>query len=238
MIGCGLVALAGLGLVICSRFLPVFTVPFEQASAAYQAWCTVDARVDHLAGERYRAMFGWRYVSANAGISLILAAVAAAMLAASLRPARLDSAHWLRTPLSRWSFVGWGVLAMGLLVPGVSWGLHTDMRRMYFPWCADSIGIPLFGITISVVVVTPILALIGLLISAGFGRLPVPLTQWDWARPGWSWAVSLIFGAALVGWLGLFLWSLRSADLTSPSAVLGAYLLASTRAALLAPRQG
>lgn len=112
----------------------------------------------------------------------------------------------------------------------------VDLERMVFPWCADSVAIPIFGLTMLALVALPLLVLVGWAITWLFGALPAPLTQWDRTPPVRSWIVSLIFGAAMAGTAAVLVESLTSSTSTVvPALVVALYLLASTRAALLSP---
>lgn len=234
---CAGAAAFAVGLIVWSRFMPVYSVPYEQARDAYMAWCD-GSRLDRVAGDRYFAMLGWRYSLANSGVSLFAAAFTAAIGGSMLqdisrRGSRLSP---LRTPSSRAGFIAIGVVAMVLTSAGIIFGLTLDMARQMFPTCADSMGIPLGGVMTTLVTLTPLLAIIGLLISLGFGKLPIPLMQWDSARPVRSWLVTLVFGILILIDLFLVVSSLPSADVIGPGGVLTLYLLAATRAALLAPK--
>lgn len=234
---CAALIVAGLALVIVGHSLPVFTIPYDQAAAADVARCSEQAHFDAAADDRYFAMFGWHYAVQNAGVSLAAAGTTAALLAIGLRRFTPPEAPWLRTPAHRWTFVAIGVGIIAGTLTGVSHGLHTDLTRHYFPWCADSTSIPLGGLAMAAETVTPILALIGGLITLGFGALPAPLDQWDARRPIRSWSITLVIGTAMLGGTAVQLQSIFSSDLTSPMAIVTLYLLASTRAALLAARQ-
>lgn len=234
---CAALIVAGLVLIVVGHSLPVFIVPFDQASAADVARCSDETRFNEAADARYLAMFGWHYAVQNAGVSLTAAGAAAALLAAALYRIPKSGIPWLRTPAHRWTFVAIGVGIVVGTVAGVWHGLWTDFTRHYFPWCADSMGIPLGGLVIAAENFTPILALAGAIVTLGFGTLPVPLNQWDANRPVWSWAITLVFAAVMIGGIALHLPTMLSSDLTSPMAVVTLYLLAATRAALLAPRR-
>ncbi|MES2988203.1 MAG: hypothetical protein V4808_09880 [Pseudomonadota bacterium] len=236
IIACAGFAAIGMLLVAYGHSLPVFIVPYPQAEAAFIAWCTPGG-VDNAAGERYLALFGWHYALMNAGTAVAAAALTSAALALILRMGAPDW-PWFRTPANRWIYFVLGTVALVGYVPGIIHGLSLDLERRYFPVCADSIGIPITGLGISLMVLTPILMLIGLFISAGFGILPVPLTHWNRSWPVRSWGVTIIFGGAMLGVVMMAAMSILSSDLTAPSNVIIVYLLASTRAALLAPRGG
>ena len=235
ILACAAVAASGVALGVLGAASPVYTVPYNQARDAFDAWCTDEPRTDHAAGARYLALFGWHYALINAGVALIAAAVSIAALFASLQISS-PSRPWLRTPNGRVVYVLLGIAAMLGYLPGIIHGLSLDLNRNYFPVCADSIGIPIYGLTTGLMVVIPVLVVVGALITLGFGRLPVSLGQWDRRRPVRSWVVTLALGAAFAACLTLWAFSIFSADLITPSSVLILYLIAATRAALLAPR--
>lgn len=182
----------------------------------------------------YTALFGWHYALMNAGATLTLAGISGLAIAAALRFTAPKGVSWLRTPPRRWMFLAIGLAALGLMAVGIISGLDTDQQRHYFPICADSIAIPIFGLYASLTLIAPILLLAGFAVTLFFGRLPVPLDQWDTSRPRWSWAVTLVFAAAMLGGTGAWLMGIFTSDQMAPSSMLILYLLASTRAALLA----
>ncbi len=230
-------AVTGLGLILWSRHLPVFIVPFDEAMRTYEAICPIPGeRYDASAYERYSALFGWRYGVSNAGVSLLAGALTSlaglSLLAHGASRSELTALH---TPSHRWQFIALGLAAMLSLWIGSIRGLDTDLSRQYFPICADSIGIPIFGLTVALLVAAPILAILGLLVTRGFGTLPTPLTQWDADRPRRSWSVSAVFLTLALLNVGLLAMGILSSDIVLPAGVLTTYLLLATRAALLAP---
>lgn len=147
-----------------------------------------------------------------------------------------DYAGRARTPERRAQFLGLGLLVVAFTGLGMINGLHLDAGRFVFPPCADSIGIPLIGLAVGLVVLTPILLIVGLAITRAFARLPVPLLAWDRRRPVRSWLVTIVFGLISISGLMLALTAVTSADfLTAPATVIAIYLLTATRAALVAP---
>jgi hypothetical protein len=216
----------------------VYRVPYEEASVAFLQWCTGEPDVDPVAGERYLAMFGDRYPWMDLGLGLSTTALAGMLLAAVLYISRPDE-PWLRTPLRRWHFMmaGWAVIAWNYF--GVVYSLEKDLERRQFPWCADSIGIPIYGLSFTTTVLLIICTAVGLLLTLGFGALPAPLGQWNHGRPLYSWLVTGMFGAliAVVG-IAMILNASISMSIANPAGLLAIYLLASARAALLAPKLG
>jgi hypothetical protein len=233
----GLLLTGGMAAGLYGRAIPVFSVPLETATKAYAAWCTDEGRVVDAAGDRYLALFSHHYMLTDAGVGLVLTAVALASLAFALR-ARSDTDVWLRTPERASTFL---VLGVGVIVwtwVAMIYSLETDLRRMFFPACADSIGIPIYANTIFTLIIAPILVLVGWAITWRFGRLPAPLYQWDAERPVRSWAATLLIGTATVGVAVLLASSmLGSMSVAAPSFLVAIYLLASTRAALLSAHE-
>jgi hypothetical protein len=234
LIAGGLMMAGGVALALYGHSLPVYTVPFEQATSAWTEWCNASGP-DRAAGARYHALFGWHYALINAGSSIAAAGFTVALLAILMRHTAASGEPWLRTPERSLTFVAIGGGAMLLLWGGMIHGLTSDLDRRYFPACADSIAIPIFGIASFMTILIPILAAIGFVFTRSFGELPVRLDRWDRERPLRSWIVTLVFGAAMIGGLAIASLSIFSADLTTPSSVVILYLLAATRAAMLAP---
>lgn len=233
----GFMLVAGAVAGVYGHSIPVFSVPFETAAKAHAAWCTVEGRVDDAAGDRYLALFANHYALTDAGLGLVLTGITLASMALVLR-IRSSDRIWLRTPERRSAFFLSGFGVIGWLWIAMVHSLDTDLRRMYFPACADSIGIPIYANTILAFFATPILVLAGWTITWGFGRLPAPLHQWDAERPLRSWTVTVLFGAVIAATTFLLAASMTgSMSVAAPSFLVAIYLLASTRAALLSPRE-
>lgn len=230
-------AIAGLALIVWSRMLPVYVVPFDEAMHAYNAICPEAGRRNRVALTHYSSLFGWRYALANAGISLFLGACTyhAGLILGARRRSSRSAYPWLRTPARPGQFLLLGGLAIFLFWVGSTWGLQTSLRRLYFPACADSIGIPIAGLTFALMIVSPILLLLGFLLTRGFGALPVKLSEWDRSRPGRSWIISIVFLTLALLNVTVLGASIFSSDIILPAGVLTTYLLLATRAALLAP---
>lgn len=229
---CGIVS--GIAMMVWGRSLPA-TIDPVRADAAFVAWCGPDG-IDRARGAEYLSLLSHRYPLIDAGTALVSAGVAALMLLFGLFLVRADDTSWLRTPRGRGPFIaiGVGVIALHFTAEIVS--LERDLHRMIFPWCADSIGIPMMGIALLAAIATPVLILLGLLITLGFGTLPAPLTQWDAEKPVKSWTLTLLCGTGLaLLLLGLFAASSSGRFLHAPGDVAAAYLLLATRAALLGP---
>ena len=236
--GCGLTAIAGAGIALRGVLTPIYSVDFRDAGKLYLQWCDADARIDPAVGARYQALFTDHYPWKDAGIGLMLGAAMAAMIAVVMRRGAARGESWLRTPSGRWLFPLLGLLVIGLTETVAVNGFMTDAYRRYLPVCADSWGIP---VTISIdatLIVAPILLLLGTSIALMFGKLPVTLWHWDRGRPVRSWIVTLIFAALmlLVSAAGILSLPTDTSGVSAP-VVLAVYLLAATRAALLAPRR-
>ena len=236
--GCGLLLAAGIAAGLYGHSFPVFSVPFEAASRASMTWCTAEPDVDMAAGERYLAMFTHHYAWVDTGVVLVLGALTVACLAFVLRLRSTSEGAWFRSPERRITFL---FLGLGVLVweyVSTMHSLRVDLDRMMFPWCADSIAIPMFELTMLNLFVAPVLVLSGWAITWLFGGLPAPLGRWDRVRPTRSWLVTLIFGSAALGMIALLIVSIwTSMTSATPAFVIAIYLLASTRAALLSPKQ-
>ena len=227
---------AGITAVLHGSTIPAFSAPEGDVDRAFMAWCTDDAQIVEAAGDRYLAFFTDHYMWIDTGVGLVLSAFAICGLAVVLRITAAPGKTWLRTPWRRWHFA-----ALGVGIIAWSWAaalnsFETDLGRMYFPWCADSISIPMFETTILVLIVTPILLVIGWGITRLFGDLPVSLWQWDGSRVAKSWLVSIVFGALMTAIAVALIDSINnSLAPAAPALIIALYLLASTRAGLLAP---
>ena len=58
---------------------------------------------------------------------------------------------------------------------GVSRSLEIELRRQYFPWCADSIAIPIFGAWVGGMIMLVTFLVAGVVVSTVFRSLPAPL---------------------------------------------------------------
>ena len=207
---------AGIALLIYSRGLPVYIVSFDTATEAFMRWCASEPRihVDSEAGAAYNALFGSRYFYTDAAIALLSGGLALAGWAAVLRY-RTDSSNgetWLRTPHRKSTYFLLGLSVLGWWWISMIVSLSTDLSRRRFPWCADS------------------------LVTFGFGRLPVPLLFWDHARPIRTWAITLASIPFFVLLVAALIYQARSSgSLQTPAGLLALYLVAATRAALVAP---
>jgi hypothetical protein len=119
-----------------------------------------------------------------------------------------------------------------------AYSFMTDAYRLYLPVCADSWGIPVTLSIYSTLVITPALLVAGTVLILMFGKLPVPLDQWDSTRPVRSWFVTIVFALLIlsVATVGIASLATTTSGWIVPT-VLASYLLAATRAALLAPRR-
>lgn len=229
----------GFGVALWGRSIPIYLVDVDRAQAAFAAWCTPNGRVDDAAGERYLALFSWHYALINIGIALFLAGLTTAVLATLLHgdSKPQSRAAWLRSPFHRWMWLLIGVGALGWLHAANVASFGTDLHRRMFPDCADTIFIPIMGLNMLGAIITPVLVVIGALITLGFGTLPAPLGRWDGQRPWRSWGVSVVFGALMLLVAALAIVSAAGSSSTgTPAMIVALYLLASTRAALLMPK--
>jgi len=236
--GCGLTALVGAGVALRGVSTPIYSASVAEAGRLHAQWCTAEARIDDAAGARYQALFTDHYSWKDTGFGLILGAATLAILAVMLRRTAGEGRPWLRTPSAQWPFLvlGLAVIALGEIVTVYSF--MTDAYRLYLPGCADSWGIPVTLSIDSTVVITPVLLVAGTVLTLMFGKLPVALDHWDRTRPVRSWFVTIVFASLILSVAAVGIASLPTT--TSGwilPAVLASYLLAATRAALLAPRR-
>lgn len=239
MVVCGVAAIAGAVTAAIGYALPVYNVPDATAEAAFTGWC-FRSGVPDTAGDRYLAMFTLHYPIVDTGISLLLAAATVGLLCWGLwwTVPRESSMGWLRTPAHRWTYVAIGLGIIAWSITGAIESLQIDMNRRLFSWCADSLAIPVFEIIASAVVITPVLLVAGILITLWFGRLPVPLLYWDRARPIRCWLATMVCGLIGLSILALLVLSVpTSGNLTIVPGLIALYLIAATRAALVAPRR-
>ncbi|MBR0552665.1 hypothetical protein [Stakelama marina] len=228
----------GGALLIWGLTLPPYS-DHALAMQEWNSWCaggTSRGAAQQAAADRYYALMTWRYPLVDTGLNLILAACTVAGIAYSLCITRAAAWSWLRTPKSRSSFVliGLGVLALNLM--GWSISLYVDLDRVMFPWCADSIGIPLEGLVTFTIAAAAVVVPLGILITQLFGELPVSLLYWDSDRRLRSWGVTIAFmliAAPLA--LAVAIQFPTSSYLSVCGGVVALYLAAATRAALLAP---
>jgi len=232
----GLFALAGIGALIWGATQPVYRVLYDVAFDAFLNWCTDEPRVDPVVGEKYLAMFGSRYFWMDLGLGVAATALTGLVILIALSLSRTGDS-WVRTPSRRAHFIlaGWAVLAWTFVT--VIHSLEKDLDRQLFPTCADSISIPLYGAFYTFAALYIACTLVGFLLMLGFGDLPAPLNQWDNERPERSWFMTIVFALLiLVVGTAMVMDATNSMSIGNPAGLVAIYLLASTRAALLAPR--
>ncbi|MEM6476970.1 MAG: hypothetical protein AAF687_12455, partial [Pseudomonadota bacterium] len=112
--------------------------------------------------------------------------------------------------------------------------LGLDQGRGVFPYCADSIGIPMGFISLSHFFLFGLSIVVGLVLALGFRKLPVDLFAWRSDRPVRSTLITipLALFAIIIALLGL-LTATSSAFLGTPAFILALYLTEATRSALV-----
>lgn len=238
LIGCAALAAIGFVVFVWGVSRPIYSVDYSIASQAFLAWCSESGRASPEAGDRYLALFTNHYPLKDAGVGLMLVAATTAGLAYILRSTSEPGEPWLRTPRHRLTFPGIGIGVIALAQTGTITSLMTDQYRLYYPVCADTIAIPIFASTQVALVLTPVLIAIGAGMTLAFGVLPVSLARWDVGRPVRSWVVTLAVGAVMLLIAAIAIMSVpTTTNVWLPSILIALYLLAATRAALLAPRR-
>lgn len=204
--------------------------------SAYLEWCDDSGRANDAVGARYFTYWTDKYLWHDSGYGLIVGTCATAALVTGLQTVRRDVA-WLRTPVHRWTYLAIGVGSLTLFWATAKYSLVVDLNRDSFPTCADSIGIPMMGIDFSTFVVTPIFVVAGFFVTRAFGAIPVALSCWDSQRSTYSWIVSLA-AAVIIAGLAVLTYSSMTTSMyfATPAGIATIYLIAATRAALLAPK--
>ena len=224
--------LLGVGLFAYGRTIPVYHDLEAARALKGPDACDTNGVVDGWY-EQLMALETMRHPLMQSGISLVLATATIGIIILVFgTPDKVG----LRSPRKRWVFfvLGFGVVALSWFSQMFS--LHLDMTRGQFPWCADSIAIPAFGITYLYVAVLFACLVAGGLIMIGFNSLPVRLFQWDSIHQVKSWLLTIPFALlggvlALAGLDGAF----HSSFLGTPAALVALFLIEATRSALLAP---
>lgn len=177
-----------------------------------------------------------RYPIINIGCSIIAATMAFALLSFWRRSRTVENDILWQTPARIWHFFAIGVVTLLSSYFSIVGGLLLDLERGMFPWCADSIAIPIFGLGFATLIILPISLFAGWLISQFFRSLPTSLWQWDADRPIRSWVVTAIFGSLAFVWLWILVDAVPTEDfLIVGPGIFGIYLTLSCRAAILAP---
>ena len=181
--------------------------------------------------EQMAALETLRHPFMQAGVSLGLATLTILALASLFAS---DDGSKMLTPKSRGTFIGLGLLTIAISYFSQLHSLSLDLDRGVFPHCADSIGIPMIGFTITYGMLTLICLAAGALLVGRFKRLPRPLFNWDRQRPVISTlytagAVVLALPVVALGIAG----AIGSSFAGTPAVVLAVYLILSARAALI-----
>jgi hypothetical protein len=222
----------GAGLFLYGRTIPAYTDMEAARQLNGPDSCDANGVVDGWY-EQMMALETMRYPIMQSGMSVALAAVS---IFALLLLFGDKSRERMKTPSRKWTY-----FALGIGVISLSWfsqlqSLALDQSRGLFPWCADSIAIPMFFITEFYTALFMICVLAGAVLASQFRDLPVPLWQWRSEETAKSWLITLPFAlfALLVLLLGLD-GARHSSFIGTPAAIVALYLIEATRSALLAP---
>jgi len=141
----------------------------------------------------------------------------------------------LLSPAKRWIFFILGLCVIGLSFFSQLYSLSLDLRRGAFPYCADTIAIPAFGLTYFYGALTLTCLVFGALLTAFFRPLPVALfTLGDGKGSVRRWLPTIILGllalpVVVFGILG----AAGSSFIGTPAAVVALYLVESARSAMM-----
>lgn len=231
MVAAGVILVgAGLALVGFSFNIPEFTdAPAAEAlilaSGAGDPLCDDPAWYDRMDALRTSKWRFWDAGTALMGIGALAGAVGARFWDSRVRAV---------TPATRRSYLLLGLLVLAVVFAAFAWSLVVDLDRGMFKICADSIGIPLFGMANIAAVITPLALALGWAVTLAFGPLPTHLLAWDRTRLVRSISLSVLFGALALAAIAAAMFSVSESSAPSAFAcLLAAYLFLSTRAALL-----
>ena len=228
-------AVVGAVLITYGSGLPVY----HDAVAARDLFANAMVGDECASGDWHQRMAEFRtlrYPLLNLGCSLIAGSLAFALIYGTLLRRKMDGIPTWRTPGKKVHFFVIGISLTIIWFAGSAYGLILDGPREMFPWCADSIAIPLFGMAAAFPILFATLILSGWIIALAFGELPVGLVIWNDQQKTKSWVVTVFFGIIFLI-IGFFIYDTSTtADfITIFPGILALYLTLATRAALLAP---
>ena len=224
-------AATGAGLYAYGLTFPVYTNAAAAARLKADACPGVIVREGWF--EDLAALETLRHPLMQSGVSLILAA---ATLFALYRI--FGTGGWqLRSPATKRSFFGLGIMVLGIGWAAQIYGIDLDHGRGDYPWCADSIMIGMVSMTIFFALLTVICLTVGAALTMAFRAVPTPLFAWPSQTSGtrrWVITVPAAAFAGLIAFLGIDN-AMLSSTLGTPAAILALYLTESTRSAMVAP---
>jgi hypothetical protein len=197
-----------------------------QLDAYTRDWFT---KLDALRTEKY-PLFG-------RGAALILLGLCALAAAVAADAKRVQTLASLSSPSNRWLLIGLGVLGTWIVFAGAFVDVFQAIYTHHVPPWADSPGIPIAALVAGSRFWTPVVLIVGLLLMFR-ARLPVRLLSWDQSRPVLSIVTSVVFLPLLALALAAAALCLVYGDgwLELPGYILWAYVIASTRSAVLSRR--
>ncbi len=190
---CAAFALAGAALFIWGQLTPVY-VDNAAAYALLANDCDGAGNVSPHWHERMDALRTMRWPLMNSGGAVLLLSGCVAALAAWNER---QTGQWCMTPTKRRCFLLLGIIGLAIAWSGEVFAIGLEMHRRFLPTCADSPGIPLFGITSAFILITVVGLAAGFLLATRFAPLPVPLLAWNAARTTRSLLVSVAFAPIL-----------------------------------------
>jgi hypothetical protein len=176
-----------------------------------------------------------RYPIINSGCAIVVATMAFAVLSFWRRKRTVDEGILWLTPARIWHFFAIGLVILVGTYFGLVCGLILNLKRGMLPWCADSIGIPIFSLGFATLILLPISLFVGWSVGQFFRGLPTSLWQWNRDEPIRSWVATAIFGPLAFFWLWILVDAAPTEDfLIVGPGVFAIYLTLSCRAAILA----
>jgi hypothetical protein len=131
------------------------------------------------------------------GTSLIALAVCLVATCLLLRIKRLCDIVSLKTPSRKWLILGLGLIAWFGLFLAAWQGFLNDYQREEFPPWADSMGIPLSGLSTTALLGCLVLTPLAWFLALRNAALPVDLWIWRHDAPLRSWFFSICAGISL-----------------------------------------
>ncbi|MEL7190056.1 MAG: hypothetical protein AAGK17_10930 [Pseudomonadota bacterium] len=165
------------------------------------------------------------------GASLALAAISVWLI---LLVFRKSDASKVWTPTNPLTFFVLGACVLAISWQSSMFSIELDATRGEFPWCADSIGIPMMYLSTAYIMLFVVCSVVAAGIVFFFRDLPVPLFAWEESQRLRSWLISIPFFVIV---LVIVLLALDGAILSTffgtPAAVLALYMTEASRSALI-----
>jgi hypothetical protein len=195
-------ALIGVGSLFVTHSMMVPEWTDKSRAMETISWPPPDAGQDRAYDERWHTTMDslrtakWPQFDAGSGLVALGFSLAATIYLLGIR--KLSDMKHLKTPRH-----GWAIYAIAILAWGSFWGqsiiwLYQDYRRWQFPTWADSLAIPLYGITSAALLGWFLLTLLLCLFVLRRAELPADL--WIWRKGAYikNWGSVLLTALSLI----------------------------------------